>query len=196
MVRLGDIATIKSGYNFNRKACADRVDMDAENLVKAIFPKDIAVSGRINEMRLELLPLPQAKDTYFAKPNDILFVGKGNFNVAFVMQKIKAVPSSSFYKIEITDRRFAAGYVFAFLKFHLDVLTRNSRRSTERISSLTLKELSDTDIPLIPPDRQNLLEQLVFCRQKELEILDKLKHNRNMLLKGVFAKTIKENKHG
>lgn len=195
-MKLGDIATIKSGYNFNRKACADRVDTDAENLVKAIFPKDIAVSGRINVMRLELLPLPQAKDTYFAKPNDILFVGKGNFNVAFVMQKIKAVPSSSFYKIEITDRRFAAGYVFAFLKFHLDVLTRNSRRSTERISSLTLKELSDTDIPLISLTKQQQLKKIVECYQKELEILEKLKHNLNALTKGIFTQTIKEHING
>ena len=121
---------------------------------------------------------------------------KGSFNVALITQELKAVPSSSFYKIQITDSNFTSGYVYAFLKFHLDILTRNSRQSTERISSLTLKELSDIDIPLIPLAKQLQLKKIVDCQQKELEIMEKLKHNLNILTKGVFTQTIKEHING
>lgn len=142
------------------------------------------------------MPLSQLKDIYFLKANDILFAGKGSFNVALITQELKAVPSSSFYKIQITDSNFTSDYVYAFLKFHLDILTRNSRQSTERISSFTLKELSDIDIPLIPLAKQLQLKKIVDCQQKELEIMEKLKHNLNILTKGVFNQTIKEHING
>lgn len=193
MPRLGDIAIIKTGYNFNRPSTS--VQKDVED-VRVISPKDISANGTIDETTLSKMPLSLLKDTYFLKPNDILFVGKGSFNVALITQELKAVPSSSFYKIQITDSNFTSGYVYAFLKFHLDILTRNSRQSTERISSLTLKELSDIDIPLIPLTKQQQLKKIVDCQQKELEIMEKLKHNLNILTKGVFTQTIKEHING
>ena len=193
MPRLGDIAIIKTGYNFNRPSTS--VQKDVED-VRVVSPKDISVNGTIDETALSKMPLSQLKDTYFLKTNDILFAGKGSFNVALITQELKAVPSSSFYKIQITDSNFTSGYVYAFLKFHLDILTRNSRQSTERISSLTLKELSDIDIPLIPLAKQLQLKKIVDCQQKELEIMEKLKHNLNILTKGVFTQTIKEHING
>lgn len=193
MSRLGDIAIIKTGYNFNRSSTSFQKDVED---VRVISPKDISANGTIDETTLSKMPLSLLKDTYFLKPNDILFVGKGSFNVALITQELKAVPSSSFYKIQITDSNFTSGYVYAFLKFHLDILTRNSRQSTERISSLTLKELSDIDIPLIPLTKQQQLKKIVDCQQKELEILEKLKHNLNILTKGIFTKTIKEHING
>ena len=193
MSRLGDIAIIKTGYNFNRPTTSLQKDVED---VKVVLPKDISVNGTIDESALNKIPLPQLKDMYFLKPNDILFVGKGNFNVALVSQEIKAVPSSSFYKIQITDNDFTSDYVYAFLKFHMDILTRNSRQSTERIAALTLAELSDIDIPLIPLAKQLQLKKIVDCQQKELEILEKLKHNLNILTKGIFIQTIKEHING
>lgn len=193
MSRLGDIAIIKTGYNFNRPTTSLQKDVED---VKVVLPKDISVNGTIDESALNKIPLPQLKDMYFLKPNDILFVGKGNFNVALVSQEIKAVPSSSFYKIQITDNNFKSDYVYTFLKFHMDILTRNSRQSTERIAALTLAELSDIDIPLIPLAKQLQLQKIVDCRQKELEILEKLKHNLNILTKGIFIQTIKEHING
>lgn len=193
MSRLGEIAIIKTGYNFNRPTASLQKDVED---VKVISPKDISVNGTIDESTLNKMLLPQLKDMYFLKPNDILFVGKGNFNVALVSQEIKAVPSSSFYKIQITDNNFTSEYVYAFLKFHLDILSRNSRQSTERIASLTLAELSNIDIPLISFTKQQKLKRIIDCQQKELEILEKLKHNLNILIKGVFTKTIKEHING
>lgn len=193
MSRLGEIAIIKTGYNFNRPTTSLQKDVED---VKVISPKDISVNGTIDESTLNKMPLPQLKDMYFLKTNDILFVGKGAFNVALVNQEIKAVPSSSFYKIQITDNNFTSDYVYAFLKFHLDILTRNSRQSTERIATLTLAELSDIDIPLIPLVKQQQLKRIVDCQQKELEILEKLKHNLNILTKGIFTQTIKEHING
>lgn len=193
MSRLGEIAIIKTGYNFNRPTTSLQKDVED---IKVISPKDISANGTIDEFTLNKMTLPQLKDMYFLKPNDILFVGKGNFNVALVSQEIKAVPSSSFYKIQITDNNFTSDYVYAFLKFHLDFLTRNSRQSTERIATLTLTELSDIDIPLIPLAKQLQLKKIVDCQQKELEIMEKLKHNLNILTKGVFTQTIKEHING
>ena len=193
MPRLGDIAIIKTGYNFNRPSTS--VQKDAED-VRVISPKDISANGTIDETTLSKMPLSLLKDTYFLKPNDILFVGKGSFNVALITQELKAVPSSSFYKIKITDDKFTSEYVYAFLKFHLDILSRNSRQSTERIASLTLAELSNIDIPLISFTKQQKLKRIIDCQQKELEILEKLKHNLNILIKGVFTQTIKEHING
>lgn len=193
MSRLGEIAIIKTGYNFNRPTTSLQKDVED---IKVISPKDISVNGTIDEAALSKMPLSQLKDIYFLKANDILFAGKGSFNVALITQELKAVPSSSFYKIQITDSNFTSDYVYAFLKFHLDILTRNSRQSTERISSFTLKELSDIDIPLIPLAKQLQLKKIVDCQQKELEIMEKLKHNLNILTKGVFNQTIKEHING
>lgn len=193
MPRLGNIAIIKTGYNFNRPSTS--VQKDVED-VRVISPKDISANGTIDETSLGKMPLSLLKDTYFLKPNDILFVGKGSFNVALITQELKAVPSSSFYKIKITDDKFTSEYVYAFLKFHLDILSRNSRQSTERIASLTLAELSNIDIPLISFTKQQKLKRIIDCQQKELEILEKLKHNLNILIKGVFTKTIKEHING
>lgn len=193
MPRLGDIAIIKTGYNFNRPSTS--VQKDVED-VRVISPKDISANGTIDETTLSKMPLSLLKDTYFLKPNDILFVGKGSFNVALITQDLKAVPSSSFYKIKITDDKFTSEYVYAFLKFHLDILSRNSRQSTERIASLTLAELSNIDIPLISFTKQQKLKRIIDCQQKELEILEKLKHNLNILIKGVFTQTIKEHING
>lgn len=193
MSKLCDIAIIKTGYNFNRSSATPTKKVE---VVKVISPKDISANGTIDESTLNEMPLPLLKDMYFLKTNDILFVGKGNFNVALVNQEIKAVPSSSFYKIQITDNNFTSEYVYAFLKFHLDILTKNSRQSTERIATLTLAELSDIDIPLIPLVKQQQLKKIVDCQQKELEILEKLKHNLNILTKGIFTQTIKEHING
>lgn len=193
MPRLGDIAIIKTGYNFNRPSASLQKDVED---VRVISPKDISANGTIDRAALSKMPLSLLKDTYFLKPNDILFVGKGSFNVALITQELKAVPSSSFYKIKITDDKFTSEYVYAFLKFHLDILSRNSRQSTERIASLTLAELSNIDIPLISLTKQQKLKRIIDCQQKELEILEKFKHNLNILIKGVFTKTIKEHING
>lgn len=193
MPRLGDIAIIKTGYNFNRPSASLQKDVED---VRVISPKDISANGTIDRAALSKMPLSLLKDTYFLKPNDILFVGKGSFNVVLITQELKAVPSSSFYKIKITDDKFTSEYVYAFLKFHLDILSRNSRQSTERIASLTLAELSNIDIPLISLTKQQKLKRIIDCQQKELEILEKFKHNLNILIKGVFTKTIKEHING
>ena len=91
MSRLGDIAIIKTGYNFNRSSTSFQKDVED---VRVISPKDISANGTIDETTLSKMPLSLLKDTYFLKPNDILFVGKGSFNVALITQELKAVPST------------------------------------------------------------------------------------------------------
>ena len=49
---------------------------------------------------------------------------------------------------------------------------------------------------LIPLAKQLQLKKIVDCQQKELEIMEKLKHNLNILTKGVFTQTIKEHING
>ena len=197
MTKLGDIATIKTGYNFNRHSHAfNEQNNNEENKVKIVLPKDISTISKLNEAELSETPLTVQKDEYYLKAEDILFVGKGNFNVALISQPIKAIPSSSFYKIKVTDKNFTSEYVYNFLKFNLDILSKNSRQSTERISSLTLTELSNIDIPCIPLEKQLQLKRVVDYQQKELEILEKLQHNLNILTKGIFTKTIKEHING
>lgn len=193
MAKLSEISCIKIGYNFrrNNKYIPLSSDYLSEG-VPIVQPRDVISFCHSSFPCLQKAQVPDIKDKYYLSMNEILLSNKGDFQAFVWKGQEKIMASSAFYRIKICDANLLPEYVALYLNSVHGKAQLCLRQNTVRISTITISDVKDINIPLIPMEKQRLLVELFLLYEKESSIMEKIKQNRQKLINSTLSQTIKE----
>ena len=96
------------------------------------------------------------------------------------------------YENRVCDKNFLPEYVALYLNSVPGKAQLCLRQNTVRISTITISDVKDIDIPLIPMEKQRKLVELFLLYEKESSIMEKIAQNRKKLINLILNQTIKE----
>lgn len=195
MTKLSEISCVKIGYNFRRDRDNKDTPLSSDHLseeVSIVQSRDMASLCHSSFSNLQKVQVPDIKDKYYLSMNEILLSNKGDFQAFVWKGKEKIMASSAFYRITICDKNFLPEYVALYLNSVPGKAQLCLRQNTVRISTITISDVKDIDIPLIPMEKQRKLVDLFLLYEKEVDIFEKIKQSRKKLINSILSQTIKE----
>lgn len=191
-MKLIEIADIKIGYNYKRES-SSRNDKDMQiTIVPVIQPRNAQNLCLDNVSGLEQASIVDAKDKYFLSTDEILFSNKGDFKASIWLGNKKVIASSAFYRIKLKNNSYLPSYVAVYLNSSAGKSQLNLRQNTERVSTITISDVEQIDIPFIPLEKQKQIVELFLLYEKEVDIMEKIKQNRKKLINSILSQAIKE----
>lgn len=191
-MKLIDIAEIKIGYNYKREPTS-RNDKNVQiSIVPVIQPRNTQKICLEDTLGFEQASIIDAKDKYFLSTNEILFSNKGDFKASIWLGNKKVIASSAFYRIKLKNNSYLPSYVAVYLNSSAGKSQLNLRQNTERVSTITISDVEQIDIPLIPLQKQKQIVDLFLLYEKEVDTMEKIKQNRKKLINSILSQTIKE----
>lgn len=192
IMKLIEIADIKIGYNYKRES-SSRNDKDVQiTIVPVLQPRNAQSLCLDNVSGLEQASIVDAKDKYFLSTDEILFSNKGDFKAFAWLGNKKVIASSAFYRIKLKNNSYLPAYVATYLNSSSGKSQLNLRQNTERVSTITISDVEQIDIPFIPLEKQKQIIELFLLYEKEVDIMEKIKQNRKKLINSILSQTIKE----
>lgn len=191
-MKLSDIAEVRIGHNFRRELISLKKKEGVISTIPVVQPRDIKNFNHINTYNLEKTDVVNAKEKYFLYPNEVLFTNKGDFKAAIWKNKVQTIASSAFYRIKLISEKYYPEFVALYLNSPSCKSQLNLRQNTERVSTITINELEQIDIPLLPLEKQKQLVELFLLYEKEVDIFEKIKQSRKKLINSILSQTIKE----
>ena len=187
MVKLIDIASIRSGYNF-REGIKDIENGD----LQVIQFKDL--SGLFFEDQNIYLHIfkEQIRMNHWLDFNDILISNRGNYKASVNHCRKPSVASGVFFILKIHNDHFLPEYIATFLNSQVGQKALMIRHNLAGVHSINRVELEQRDIPLIPLEKQKQIVELFLLYEKEVDIMEKIKQNRKKLINSILSQTIKE----
>lgn len=195
MTKLSEISCVKIGYNFRRERDNKDTPLLSDYLlggVPIVQFRDVVSLCHSSFSNLQKVQVPDIKDKYYLSMNEILLSNKGEFQALVWKGQEKIMASSAFYRIKICDKNFLPEYVALYLNSVPGKAQLCLRQNTVRISTITISDVKDIDIPLIPMEKQRLLVDLFLLYERESSIMEKIRQNRQKLINSILSQTIKE----
>lgn len=193
MTKLSEIGCVKIGYNFRRdnKYSLSSSDFLSEG-IPVVQSRDVISLCHSSFSCLQKVQVPDIKDKYYLLMNEVLLSNKGVFQALVWKGQAKIMASSAFYRIKICDANFLPEYVALYLNSTAGKAQLYLRQNTVRISTITISDVKEIDIPLIPMEKQRNLVELFLLYEREISIMEKIKQNRQKLINSILSQTIKE----
>lgn len=193
MTKLSEISCVKIGYNFRR----DNKDVTLlpnclSERVPIVQSRDVVSFCHYSFPCLQKIQVPDIKDKYYLSMNEILLSNKGDFHAFVWKGQAKIMASSAFYRITICNKNFLPEYVALYLNSVPGKAQLCLRQNTVRISTITISDVKNIDIPLIPMEKQRKLVDLFLLYERESSIMEKITQNRKKLINSILSQTIKE----
>ena len=195
MTKLSEISCVKIGYNFRRDRDNKDTPLPSDHLseeVPIVQSRDMVSFCHYSFPCLQKIQIPDIKDKYYLSMNEILLSNKGDFQAFVWKGQEKIMASSAFYRITICDKNFLPEYVALYLNSVPGKAQLCLRQNTVRISTITISDVKDIDIPLIPMEKQRKLVELFLLYEQESSIMEKIAQNRKKLINSILSQTIKE----
>lgn len=195
-MRLGDIATIRTGLVLGRKKA------DAGNGIKETYKlltlKNISDHGEIDNSSYEMFKSNEILDErYFTKEGNILIRLNHPYTAVYINKEhVGLLIPSYFVIIEVTDSNYLPEYISWYLnteriKHDLERAHAGSRIPTTNQN--TLKQLS---IGIINLSKQKALIELYKLHRQEKQLYEQLIQEKDTLFKGLLNKFYKINQGG
>ncbi|TRZ41666.1 restriction endonuclease subunit S [Robertkochia solimangrovi] len=181
-----EIAKVRSGQTFRK-----RVSNSPDGEVYAIQIKDL------NEQFTDFCTTPHkvSKDeitsSQLLNTGDILFLGKGNTNKAFVYKKPEAaVAVSLFFIIQVKGNSVLPGYLAWYLNSYQGQAALERIKSGGLVGNIRKSDLEDLVIPVPGIEIQNQIININNLFLKEKELLAKLELKKTQYIESVLNRLI------
>lgn len=183
-IKLGDVATIQSGYSFRGAV------VDDESGVAVVQARDV------NSLYLIEDGLPKSDQDFpeakMLRKGDVLLTSRGSFRASMVQFTNPAVATSSLFTLRLTD----ADILPEFLAIYLNsaqvqsYLIQKAKGAT--IQSLAISDLANLTIPPIPVQRQKTLLGL----QQAVENQGKLLKSKLEVVNDIYVSAVNKSLKG
>lgn len=187
MVKLINIANIRSGYNF-REGISEVEKGD----LQVIQFKDLSGLFFYDESTHLRIAKEQVKINHWLDFNDILLSNRGNYKAGVNHCKMPSVASGVFFVLKLHDVHFLPEYIATFLNSQIGQKALMVRHNLAGVYSINRAELEQIDIPLIPLEKQKQIVELFLLYEKEVDTMEKIKQNRKKLINSILSQSIKE----
>ncbi len=172
---LKEIALLRMGTNFR-----PHHDAAASNDLLVVQMKDLdATSVKVETLEKPTLKPP--RNVTFLKPGDIIFRSRGRTTTTVIVPGNigKAVLSAPLFLIRVKDRsRVLPGYLCLYINQTPAQRFLHQRTEGSALKMITLKHLSDLEIPLPPLEVQSKIEKIVAIQMKETALFEEIKQKR------------------
>lgn len=181
--KLCDFAEIKSGYAF-RGAIVD----DANGDLPVVLPRNIVSRNFADCVKVKSAALATARRV---PKNSVLVTNRGTFAACVFDGDSEAITTSGVFVVTLrSDAVVTPEFLALYINSEIGQRQILAKQETMTVPALTVRQLSELDIPLIPKNKQVLLSGLydVYCRRVAL-IAELQKTNTsfiNQILKGAI----------
>lgn len=188
LIKLGDIATIRSGYTF-RGAIEPVPDGD----VRVLQIKDLELDWQGDHDALPAINWEQRVKPPFLEQGEVVFATRGNRNVSAVYHgDIPVVVTSQFFIITLKRKENEIAPEYLCWVLNHPRTQQKFKRSGTNIQLITKAALLDVEIPIPPVHTQRQLIELQRIWQEEDKLISKLQNNRHQLELGILQKLLKD----
>ena len=192
MMRLEDIATIRTGLVLGRKKAG--AGNDIKESYKLLTLKNISDDGNIDNSYLEIFDSNETLDNrYFTKEGNILIRLNHPYTAVYIDKgQVGLLIPSYFAIIEIKDANYLPKYIAWYLnteriKHDLERAHAGSRIPTTNQN--TLKQLSIDEINL---SKQKVLIELYKLHRQEKQLYEQLIQEKETLFKGIAQQILRD----
>ena len=188
LMKLGDIADIRSGYT-SRGAITPVPEGD----VRLLQIKDLEQDWQNDPKALPVVLWEQRTSPPFLDQNEIIVAARGNRNLATVYRgKVPVVATSQFLIVRLRKKGWEIVPEYLCWLLNHPTIQQMFHRSGTNIQLITKSALLEVTIPVPPIETQLKLIELQGVWQKEDELINKLQLNRHHLELGILQKLLKD----
>ena len=132
-------------------------------------------------------------EKHLLQEGDLLFAAKGlnNFAVVYHTYIGKAVASSSFIIIRLTDKSITADYLAWFISHNKKVKLLHQQQLGTTIPSISMKQLAELEIDIPSLEMQETIVKVQRLREKEKMLTQQLQHYKDKQIQFQLSKAIK-----
>ena len=186
MIKLNDIAEIKTGLVLNRK----KADMskDQKLYYSVVSLKSFNVDAVYdNTFADEFISNEQIKEDYQVKQGDILLrLREPNLAVYIDKKYENLIFSSLMVRVKIKDNRFDPQFIAHYLNSTIVRRALSTELSGTTISMIKVADVNKIEIPLINLDKQIKIVEYLKLAHKENELLQNLINEKQKYSKEIF----------
>jgi len=187
MKKLGQIATIRTGYPF--RGSIDRVEIGNCRLVQM---GDVRASAPVVADVQAYVELPEVSDKYILQSGDVLFVGRGVRNEAamFTGDGGNVVAAPHLFVLRPNTALVLPDYLTWFLNLTATQEKIHSLRSGSAVPFVPLTMFAELEVPLPHLRRQGVVGELYRLRLREQELLRQIGEQRQRLLDATLLSAV------
>lgn len=175
MTKLKDIAIVQTGVYLKPSPGANTLYLQINGFDS---------NGDLHPNQKPSILLNDPNSRYILKEDDLLFSAKGtnNFCTIFHTQQYKAVASSSFLIIRITDKMLILpSYLCWFFNRQATIQYLTSEAKGSSMPSIAKSTLEDLNIPLLPIDQQEKIVEIAKLQKTEEKLYKEITQKRELL---------------
>ncbi|MFG0372546.1 restriction endonuclease subunit S [Citrobacter sp. zjy_2] len=188
LIKLGDIASIRSGYTFR-----GAVEPVSDGDVRILQIKDLELDWQGDHEALPAISWEQRVEPPFLRQGEIVVAARGNRNVAVVYRsELPVVATSQFLIVTLRTEESEIAPEYLCWVLNHPMTQQMFNRSGTNIQLITKAALLDVEIPVPPVHTQRQLIELQRVWQEEDKIINKLQKNRHQLELGILQKLLKD----
>lgn len=181
--KLNSFAEIKSGYAF-RSAVLD----DSDGGLVVVQPKDV-ISG--NNDGVAHMKSNATLERHIIGRGSVLVTNRGTFCARVFNERFKAITTSGVFVVRLyPNAEITPEYLAMYINSEQGQRQIASKQESMTVPALTVKQIQELEIPIIPREKQELLSKIFKVSQQCTDILSDLqKQNKslmNQILKGAI----------
>lgn len=180
---MGSFAEIKSGYAFRSAILGD-----SDGQLVVILPKDI-ISG--NNGGFVHMKSSAALERHIIDYGSVLVTNRGTFCARVFNERFKAITTSGVFVVWLhPDAGITSEYLAMYINSEIGQRQIASKQESMTVPALTVRQMQELEIPIIPREKQDLLSKAFNASQRCKDVLSELqKQNKslmNQILKGAI----------
>lgn len=187
-IKLGEIASIRTGFAFRTK-----VERDPEGMVGVVQMKDLNTYNQLDLSDIYKVQVGEVDDRHFLQPNDILFRSRGVSNTASLIREDlkRFVAAAPLTLIRVTEGKAVPAYVCWFINHPhgQSQISRFSKGTSQQL--VNNSDLGELEIDLPPIDKQRAIAELADLGQQEQRLMVDLAEKRRFLIDTVLIQRAK-----
>ena len=181
--KLGSFAEIKSGYAF-RSAILN----DSDGRLAVVQPKDIISGGGNGFIHVKSGTVP---DHHIIDRGSVLVTNRGTFCARVFNERFKAITPSGVFVVWLhPDAGITPEYLAMYINSEIGQRQIASKQESMTVPALTVRQMQELEIPIIPREKQDLLSKAFNTSQRCKDVLSELqKQNKslmNQIIKGAI----------
>ncbi len=191
--KLINIANIQSGYSFRSK-----ISKKDNGNIQLIQMKDLNEQFKVNTKDLDKIEIPDIRNDYLMKKNDLIFKSRGLDTKASILDKDinNTILAAPLIRIRIKNKNVLPEYVLWYIN-ELPAQTFINRRAKGTFQKMITKQvLEDLEIEIPEIEKQKKILEIFHLANKESSLLEELAKKKKRYISKILLDKIKENHNG
>ena len=181
--KLESFAEIKSGYAFRSAVLGD-----SDGQLVVIQPKDV-ISG--NDDSFIRMKSSAALERHIIDRGSVLVTNRGSFCARVFNRQFKAITTNGVFVVRLNPgAEVTPEYLATYINSEQGQRQIASKQESMTVPALTVRQMQELEIPIIPKEKQDLLSKAFNASQRCKDVLSELqKQNKslmNQILKGAI----------